>query len=258
MKPGRFPDPSELLQWFEKANPFRREADMAHVVKGLVLAGLGKTGTAEDLKPAATPAKAYPLPGNVFKKEHELWQMSYAGVTVTLPEVKGYYDLAHLLAAQGKEVHCTEIMGSVNSSADDAPVLDQKARQAYEQRIRELRSEIDAAEEMNDLARREHLNAELDQLTEHLAAALGLGRRVRQLNAPAERARAAATWRIRAAIKKVEAAHPALGRHLANSIRTGNFCSYAPENEQASKSIAPVVAANLSHRRGIGNNPDFS
>ena len=34
---------------------------------------------------------------------------------------------------------------------------------------------------------------------------------------------------IYGAIKKVRAAHPRLGQHLSNSIRTGNFCVYSPE-----------------------------
>jgi hypothetical protein len=37
------------------------------------------------------------------------------------------------------------------------------------------------------------------------------------------------TWRIRSALTKIEDAHPALGRHLRNSVRTGTFCSYRPE-----------------------------
>jgi hypothetical protein len=39
----------------------------------------------------------------------------------------------------------------------------------------------------------------------------------------------AVTWRLRSAIKKIGAAHPALGKHLSNSVRTGSFCAYGPE-----------------------------
>jgi hypothetical protein len=41
----------------------------------------------------------------------------------------------------------------------------------------------------------------------------------------------AVTWRIRSAIQKIASAHQTLGRHLANSIHTGLFCSYTPEKE---------------------------
>ena len=39
----------------------------------------------------------------------------------------------------------------------------------------------------------------------------------------------ATTWRIRSAIKKIAAAHPGLGKHLQNSVRTGALCVYRPE-----------------------------
>jgi hypothetical protein len=44
-----------------------------------------------------------------------------------------------------------------------------------------------------------------------------------------DRARSAVTWRIRKAIKKIEAVNPSLGKHLSNSVKTGLFCSYHPE-----------------------------
>lgn len=55
----------------------------------------------------------------------------------------------------------------------------------------------------------------------------------------------AVTWRIRHAIRKIEAAHPVLGRHLANSLRTGTFCSYQPERPVAWR----LAARDDSHPR---------
>ena len=179
---GRAPRAGEIIQWFKTANPFKQDNDTDHVIQGLIRAGLsdhpGGRGAASS-RETTNEARA-----NVFNKEQELWRMSYAGIAVTLPEVKGYPDLALLLAAPGREIHCTEIMGSPGDAGSREPVLDQKARQDYEQRIRELRSEIDETEEMNDPIRREKLNAELDQLTDHLASSLGLGRRGRYLAHP--------------------------------------------------------------------------
>lgn len=153
--------------------------------------------------------------------------MTFDDTEIQIPEVKGFFDLARLLAAPGKEVHCTELMGNPDSLSNSDSVMDEKARQSYAQRIRDLDEEIAEAEDMNDLDRMEKQSAELDQLTEHLSKELGLGKRPRALNVPAERARAAVTWRIRNAIKKIAAAHPAMGRHLTHSVRTGNVCAYA-------------------------------
>jgi TolB-like protein/tetratricopeptide (TPR) repeat protein len=223
------PTPDEMIAWLKLANPFKHAADTDLLVDGLVKAGLSYRW--ENTSKAVTRGPA-PGQGNTFKKRNGLWHLAFEGATIQLPEVKGFFDLAHLLAAPGQEVHCTEMTGTPDSLSDHDTAIDEKARQAYTQRIRDLHDEIVAAEKMNDLGRMERLSAEMDQLTEHLTKALGLGRRARPLNAPAERARAAVTWRIRNAIKKINAAHPALGRHLAHAVRTGNFCAYTPEKDQ--------------------------
>lgn len=43
---------------------------------------------------------------------------------------------------------------------------------------------------------------------------------------PAQRARSNVTKSLRACLKRIETAHPALGAHLAATVRTGYFCSY--------------------------------
>jgi hypothetical protein len=110
-------------------------------------------------------------------------------------------------------------------------MLDQKARRAYETRLKDLQEEIQQAEEMNDLARSEKLNAEFDHLTDHLSKSLGIGKRTRKLGAASDRARAAVTLRIRSAIHKIEAVHPSLAKHLSHAICTGTFCNYTPEKK---------------------------
>jgi hypothetical protein len=62
-----------------------------------------------------------------------------------------------------------------------------------------------------------------------LAAAFGLGGRMRKAGDVADRARKAVTGRIRETIARITTEHLALGRHLENAIRTGVFCSYLPD-----------------------------
>lgn len=226
------PTPDEMITWLKLANPFKHEADTALLVDGLIKAGLSYR---PEKISAATTSKPAPGQHNMFKKHQGMWHMAFEDTTVQLSEVKGFFDLARLLATPGEEVHCTEMMGTPDSLSDHDTAIDEKARQAYTQRIRELHDQIATAEEMNDLGRMEKLSIELDQLTEHLTKTLGIGQRLRPLNAPAERARSAVTWRIRNAIKKISTAHPALGHHLSHAIRTGNFCSYSPEKDQVWK-----------------------
>ena len=44
-----------------------------------------------------------------------------------------------------------------------------------------------------------------------------------------ERARQSVTIAIRATLKKISENSPALGRHLASTVKTGKFCAYTPD-----------------------------
>ena len=229
---GQPPQPSEIVDWIRTANPFKLESGLSPLIDGLISAGLAYRAPGamtppvqrKEAVPVSTPA--------VFKKTKGIWQMAFEGATATLPEVKGFYDLAQLLARPEEELHCTALMGVPEADERGEPVIDGQARREYEARIRDLKAGIEAAEVMNDLGRKEILTEELDRLTAHLAKALGLGGRTRNINPVADRARSAVTWRIRSAIRKIKTVHPSLANHFSHAIRTGTFCSYAPEKEQ--------------------------
>jgi hypothetical protein len=155
--------------------------------------------------------------------------VEFAGKTAQLPDLKGIADIRVLLETPDSEVHCLDLAGR-HGDGSGSEILDEKARGAVKRRIRYLQEALAEAEDMNDSGRAEAARAEMDQLVEALAAALGLGGRARRLGDAAEKARTSVTWRIRHALRRIEAAHPALGRHLANSIRTGTFCRYSPEH----------------------------
>jgi hypothetical protein len=144
-------------------------------------------------------------------------------------ELKGFYDISRLLAQPEEPLHCLELSGAPLSSDAPDQILDERARREYRRRIAELQQELEQAEANHDPARAEPARHELETLIDELARATGLHGRSRKMANPAERARSAVTWRIRSAIKKIRAAHPRLGQHLSNSIRTGNFCVYSPE-----------------------------
>ena len=112
-------------------------------------------------------------------------------------------------------------------------VLDARARDAYRRRLEELEDDLAEAEQASDGAAVDRARIEKEFLVAELAAAYGLSGRVRRAGDPAERARTTVTWRIREAIKRIEEAHPDLGRHLRASVRTGTFCSYSPEQPQS-------------------------
>jgi predicted ATPase len=163
--------------------------------------------------------------------EGDSWRVGFGGRTVRVRDVKGVRDLAILLARPGVDVHALELMGGADVGDSAGPALDEHARKAYQARIVELQHDIDAARDDNDRARAERAEIELDALVEQLSEAFGLGGRSRTTGSSAERARTAVTYRVRAAIRKLDQLHPELGRHLTNSVRTGTWCSYRPETE---------------------------
>lgn len=228
---GKQPTVREVIDWVKLANPYRYEEDIACVIDGLLKAGLETVSQGTNTSSPALPKMDIQSPA-IFRKEQEIWHFVFDGHETTMVELKGFHDISRLIATPDCEVHCTELMGSQASMDENDFALDAKARKAYEQHIHDLKAEISEADNNNDLGRKRKLQQELEEIIEHLSKNLGLGKRRRKLHSPAERARAAVTLRIRNAIKKITGGHPALGRHLSNSIRTGVFCCYTPEEQK--------------------------
>jgi TolB-like protein len=225
--PGRAPEPGEMLRWLVHVNPFRREKDVEHFTDALRLAGLA----GEKLAPAVPATVPWPL-GNTFRKEGALWMVCFAHEVAHVPEVRGFLDIAQLLARPSEELHCTTLSGQpAVAGGRGVEVLDEKSRRAYRGRLREIEAEIVESAESNDPGRTERLEEEKEHLLDEMRRATGLGGRDRKMGDATERARSAVTWRIRHAIKKLEPAHPALARHLRHSLKTGVFCAYVPEKE---------------------------
>ncbi|NUR99235.1 MAG: AAA family ATPase [Kribbellaceae bacterium] len=160
------------------------------------------------------------------------WEVTWRGTTAQVADSKGVRDLAVLLVRPGTPVSVLDLSGPGRVQGDDlGPVLDDRARVAYRERVRELEEELAEAEAGNDLGRVEKLRVEQEFPVQELAGALGLGGRARVAGDPVERSRKAVSMRIGVAVKAIERVHPALGRHLRVSIRTGRQCVYEPENE---------------------------
>ena len=184
------------------------------------------------------------LPEALFRREGDYWTVSWQGNLVRLKDAKGLHYLGYLLANPGREVLAQELAllgaatGKGRASAEpDRPaatlgdagaMLDTRACEQYRQRIGELREELTEADRLNDGYGVTRLRCELESLGDQLAAAVGLGGRLRKAASHSERARLMVTKAIKAAIAKIRGRDVALGHHLATSIKTGNFCIYDP------------------------------
>lgn len=120
-------------------------------------------------------------------------------------------------------------MARLPGPGDAGPALDARAKAAYRRRLRELAEDLEEAERFHDTGRAERVRVELDAVTEQLAGAVGLGGRDRRADSDSERARLSVTKALKAAVKRVAVHDPVLGLHLQRSVRTGAYCSYAPD-----------------------------
>lgn len=182
-----------------------------------------------------------PAAGNVLRRDGETWTVEFAGKRCTLRDSKGLRDLAVLLGSPGHAVPALDlatVRGASSTSVGDAElhepgdlgdVLDERARRAYRDRLRDLEEEAAEADAHGDVERATRVAAERDAIVAELGAAYGLAGRPRRAGSPVERARTTVTARIRDSIRRIAAVHPELGRHLASAVHTGTLCRYEPE-----------------------------
>jgi hypothetical protein len=186
------------------------------------------------------------IPDKVFRLEGEFWTVAYQGKVAHLKDIAGLHYLAYLLKFPHKEIHVAELVavsnglpeGAVSIPTELSPrkglghagdMLDAKAKAAYRQRVLELRTELEDAQACHDLGREERIQAEIEFLMTEITRAVGLGWKDKQAHDVNEKIRVNVQRAIKAAIEKISAHHPELGREFTAMIRTGMYCAYTPD-----------------------------
>ena len=222
---------------------------LASRVSALLEAGEGGPAEAAHAGPepgAPTGSPHAPMHASVFHREGEYWSIAFERQIFRLKDAKGLRYLSHLLKDPGREFHVLDMVvleeglppetpsspGEVDRAArlgTAGPMLDPEAKAAYRRRLEELEAEIAEAESWRDLERAERAQEEKAFLVQALAGAVGLGGRDRLAASATERARINVTRAIKAALTRIQEHSPALGQHLTRTVRTGIYCSYAPD-----------------------------
>jgi hypothetical protein len=135
-------------------------------------------------------------------------------------------ELVDLISPPDTEHTASRTRKSLRGIAD-AP-LDAPARQAYVERLRDLREDLSEAESLNDLGRIERAQGEIEFLSHELSIAVGLGSRPRRVGSPVEQARVSVTKLITRTIQAIAAYDSQLGEYFKLTVRTGTFCCYTP------------------------------
>jgi tetratricopeptide (TPR) repeat protein len=210
---------------------------------------LGMIALCARLEPLMAERATEPADGAeaVLRSEGEYWTLAYGGSAARVRDARGLRLIALLLASPGREFPAVELAAwptpvplagvDVQSFAKEAGLRtavstvgesssDARARSEYRARLVRLREDAEEAERFNDPLRAARAREEIALLAEELAASERAGRRGPTAS---ERARLSVTKAIRYAIRKVESAHPALGRLLADTVKTGTSCRYEPD-----------------------------
>ncbi len=193
---------------------------------------------------------------NIFRNEGDFWKIIYHGERIRpLKDAKGLRYLAILLQNPEHSFHVLDLVRLVNGSdiptkeifsrlskeqlaeeelnlsnfGDAVQVIDPMALSKYKKEIRDLEEDINEAENNNDFARLAMLRGEKEFLEQHILASTDPKGRIRKMDNDSDKARKAVYISLKAIIEKIQKKHPGLGQHLENSIKTGFFCSYLPD-----------------------------
>jgi hypothetical protein len=176
---------------------------------------------------AARWRDAVPAPPRIGETDLEVtmtrtgdrWRVAVADEVATVDDRVGLRYLALLVGAPERGIPVLALVlegGETPADVRDA-VMDAKALAAVRARIAALRDlALPSGEDRSELA----------ALVRELARATGLGGRLRSFADSPERARTAVRKAIKRAIDDLEAANPAVGRHLAARVETGTLCCY--------------------------------
>jgi hypothetical protein len=199
---------------------------------GAVAAGLADLVALIDRRHGMSPpARATKRAPFAMSLEGEYYAIATAGGPLRFKTSRGMQYLARLIEQPNAEVHVLDLVGSSDADRGDAgEVVDPSALRAYRARLDELRDIAEDAEERGATARAEAARSEMESIAAELSRSTGKGGKPRRAESAVDRARSAVQRRIKDAIDRIEASDPALGKWLRRAIKTGNTCSYRPED----------------------------
>lgn len=224
-----------------------REETAQHGAEGAAAAGRTRSEAVCE-PPASAAAGVLPWRASryVFRREGDFWTLASDGSPLRIRHLRGLAYIAELLRRPYAQLYVVELAAlaepaerrlsaeaavecglRVSGEAEEEPALDCTARAAYRARWRELVAEQEEAERDHDGGRAARVQREIGMLAAQLTRAAkggaGAGPSMK------ERARVNVRNCVVAALRAIRPYDATLWRHLANSLKTGAFCSYEPD-----------------------------
>jgi tetratricopeptide (TPR) repeat protein len=173
-----------------------------------------------------------------LERDDGIWRVGIGDRWVTVKHVVGMRYVAELVARPDTEIAASDLSiaingaGVVGDAPSDEPTLDDRAREEYRRRLRQLDHELDVADRRGDADRGRRAAEERDLILDALRRETGLGGRPRRMTDESERCRMRVSKAVHRALEHVCSADVVLGRALESRIRTGYVCQYVSDPGQ--------------------------
>jgi len=191
---------------------------------------------------------------NMFRLENGVWLIRFKARAVERKKSVGLAHIHELLGRQHAFIDsaalCTQQKGEMVDSKPEKdfaadgykelglliqsnhgePVVTDETRRRLLISLHEMKEDLALLQADGDKDLAFEKEQEIEKLQDYLNKASFRGHQKR-FSDPSERARKRVSVAIARAIADLEMEHPALARHLDNSIHTGKYCRYAPEAE---------------------------
>lgn len=216
--------PEEALRWQKEINPYKGKTNCQAFWDYMEKLFLEDKGLINEPVESSTGK-------TTIRHQGDFWEIEYKNQKLVLKDSKGLHDIQKLLLRPDEDFHCSELAGNGAIEEQGVEMFDSKAKSAYQKRIIEIQNAIQEAEMVGDSRQVESLHWEYEEVLDHVSKSSGLGHMARMTSGSVDKIRSAVTLRIKSSIKKISNEHPALGKHLSVSVKTGTFCSYRPEEK---------------------------
>ena len=128
----------------------------------------------------------------------------------------------------GEDGHFTSTKSGIKRE-ESLTALDGNAVKEYQARLKVLRGDLDKAKRDHDLAEEDRIQGDIDFILGQLRSNQGIGGKLRKFGDERKRAGDAATRSINRAKNDIKPHSEELFQHLENTIRSGDTCSYKPD-----------------------------
>jgi len=172
---------------------------------------------------------------NIFRREGQMWTLSYNGKTKHFKPSKGLLYISYLLGSPFQEYHVAELVRAFENPEQEVlsfsagEVSSKETVSNYRKRLLEIRTELSETEEAGDPLLKKELEEEKEALEKQLLQAVGMGGKLKKNPDETRRQANAVSEAISRSLKVIDKNHPALRQHLFNAINRGEYLSYTPD-----------------------------